>query len=517
MSEAGTAGRNLLANIWQSWAYLAGRPGLFSLMLFIALCNFLLGFFIALIGPMVLSFTNAQALGTATSIAGSGMLIGSILMAIWGGPRRLIYGLFGAMTLFGSGMILAGLHPSVVLITCGGFLLLFSPPIANGCIFAIWQRKVVADMQGRIFATARMVGLLAAPLAYLSAGLLAEEVFLPLLVPGGALADTVGQYIGTGAGRGIGLMFIIMGCLSILAAAAGYLYPRLRLIEEELPDVFRDTPSSEPAPAPTPADVQRGKRSSRFSYWHKRKEGGHMQSKSLAKLGGFGSIVLGISYLTLGVAAMFNPALRAESMGQTMGEVFEIFLNNMIWTQIENLSFGIGSLFGLAAILAVSQRVVSLNEGWVRWTSILASLCFVIIAIENLRSLRLLPDIARTYLEADPAVQASLSTLVVVLLDIDPLGYTYAGIGLWLTTVNLLAFRARIWPRQLTSLGMAGGIIYVCMMISDLFEFQMMFLITVMLGSLILAPIWYIWMGVNLLRNRQPQQQPLPAYAQKAT
>lgn len=251
----GTAGTSLLAEIQHSWTYLATRPGLFSLMLFIALCNFLLGFFIALIVPMVLSFTTAQALGTATSIAGSGMLAGSILMAIWGGPRRLIYGLFGAMILFGTGMILAGLQPSVILITLGGFLLLFSPPVANGCIFAIWQRKVAANMQGRIFATARMVALLAAPAAYLSAGLLAENFFVPLLVPGGNLAETIGAFIGVGPGRGIALMFIIMGSLSILSAVAGYLYPRLRLIETELPEVSFDEPASESSPETILADV----------------------------------------------------------------------------------------------------------------------------------------------------------------------------------------------------------------------------------------------------------------------
>lgn len=240
-----------------------------------------------------------------------------------------------------------------------------------------------------------------------------------------------------------------------------------------------------------------------------------MQNNSLAKFGGIGSIVLGVSYLLIGVAAMINPALRAEGMGKTMGEVFEIFLDNMIWTQIENLSFGVGSLCGLIAILAVSQRVQPLSEGWVRWATILAGLCFTIIAIENFRSLRLLPEIARTYLEADPIVRASLSSLVIVLLDIDPLGYTYAGIGLWLTTVNVLALQAGVWSKSLAYLGIAGGGVYVLMMISDVLELQMLFLITVLLGSVIMAPIWYIWMGSSLLRSQQSKHHSMPTYAQE--
>ena len=52
------------------------------------------------------------------------------------------------------------------------------------------------------------------------------------------LAGSVGQIIGYGPGRGIGLIFIIMGILTILAQAGGYLYPHLRQVETELPDAI---------------------------------------------------------------------------------------------------------------------------------------------------------------------------------------------------------------------------------------------------------------------------------------
>jgi hypothetical protein len=40
----------------------------------------------------------------------------------------------------------------------------------------------------------------------------------PLLRPDGALASTVGQFIGNGNGRGIGLMFLISVVLVLLTA-----------------------------------------------------------------------------------------------------------------------------------------------------------------------------------------------------------------------------------------------------------------------------------------------------------
>jgi hypothetical protein len=74
------------------------------------------------------------------------------------------------------------------------------------------------------------------PLAYLAAGPLADRVFGPLVAEGGAMADSVGRVIGVGPGRGIGLLFIVMGSLVSLATIFALLYPRLRRLELELPD-----------------------------------------------------------------------------------------------------------------------------------------------------------------------------------------------------------------------------------------------------------------------------------------
>ena len=74
------------------------------------------------------------------------------------------------------------------------------------------------------------------PLAYLLAGPLADGVFEPLLAIGGPLAGSVGRVIGVGQGRGVGLMFIVIGAFTVLAAVGGYLHPRIRFVENELPD-----------------------------------------------------------------------------------------------------------------------------------------------------------------------------------------------------------------------------------------------------------------------------------------
>ena len=94
------------------------------------------------------------------------------------------------------------------------------------------------DIQGRVFATINMICFSCIPLAYVVAGPLAERIFEPLMATDGLLAGSIGQIIGVGPGRGIGLLFITMEILAIGVTVAVYRYPRLRFVERELPDAI---------------------------------------------------------------------------------------------------------------------------------------------------------------------------------------------------------------------------------------------------------------------------------------
>ena len=76
------------------------------------------------------------------------------------------------------------------------------------------------------------------PVAYLVAGSLAKQIFEPLMATNGLLAKSIGQIIGVGLGRGIGLLFITMEIPVLLITIVAYRYPRLWFVEYELPDVI---------------------------------------------------------------------------------------------------------------------------------------------------------------------------------------------------------------------------------------------------------------------------------------
>jgi len=230
------------ASLWrealEGWTYITVRPGLLALLIVFAINNFVFGLIEVLFPPLVLSFTSVTVLGTIQSLGGAGMLLGSVVMSIWGGPKTLIRGVFGFAFLSQLCILALGLRADAALFALAFFLFFFSLPFINGWCDAIMLRKVAPDIQGRVFATINMICFSCIPLAYVVAGPLAERIFEPLMATNGLLAGSIGQIIGVGPGRGIGLLFITMEILALLVTVAVYQYPRLRFMERELPDVI---------------------------------------------------------------------------------------------------------------------------------------------------------------------------------------------------------------------------------------------------------------------------------------
>jgi MFS family permease len=237
ITAEGKAGQgSLLRESTFGWLYIKARPGLLGLLILAAFINLALGFQNVLFTPLVLSFTTPAVMGGILSVGGVGLLAGSLLMSTWGGTRKKVYGLMGGLFLTGIFAGLTGLRPDPFLIGAANVCMFCAVPIVNGSSQAIWQAKVAPDVQGRVFATRRLIALVALPVSYLAAGPLADHVFEPLMAEYGAWAGSLGTILGAGPGRGIGLVFVIVGCVVALLAVIGYLNPHIRKIEEELPD-----------------------------------------------------------------------------------------------------------------------------------------------------------------------------------------------------------------------------------------------------------------------------------------
>ena len=221
------------------WNYLKARPGLFGLLWYYAMMNFLLNWSGVLTGPMLLSQTSPRTLGIVQMVVGVGMLAGGILSSVWRGPKRRIPAVIGFIALALVGMVIAGLRPNPVVVSIGFFWLMLFIPLASASSQAVFQSKVAPEVQGRVFAIRGMISRSVMPIAYLTAGPLADRVFGPLMDTGGAWANSfLGTLLETGPGRGIGLMFVLSAMLAIGISALVYANPRIRNLEDELPDAL---------------------------------------------------------------------------------------------------------------------------------------------------------------------------------------------------------------------------------------------------------------------------------------
>ena len=249
-----TVGKPSLAQeIAVGWSFIRARPGLIRLMALVTLYFSVNAMVTLLITPLVLSFADMKTLGMVASIAGTGMLAGALVMSAWGGPRRRVRGVLGFNLLAAVALLLAALPPSFALTAAAAALFLFTFPMLVSCSQAIWQTKVAPDIQGRVFAVRRTLSVVAVTAGTLLAGPLADRVFMPMMMPGGPLAGTVGRVIGVGPGRGIALLLMILGVLVAIASVLAMLSPRLRNLEDELPDALPAQAPANMVPSPPPS------------------------------------------------------------------------------------------------------------------------------------------------------------------------------------------------------------------------------------------------------------------------
>ncbi|RKH50251.1 MFS transporter [Corallococcus sp. AB050B] len=226
------------------WRYIRERPGLLGLQVLLTWMSFNLGILQVLVTPLILSFADVRTLGAVMTAGGVGMLAGSLLLLAWGGSRQRVWSVLGFVLLQGVFMGLGATRASPWVVGAGAFGVLFTVPVIMSCNQTLWQRKVPTALQGRVFAVHAALSGGSIPVAYLLSGPLADHVFEPWMAPGGPLASALGPWVGgAGPGRGIALLFLLLGAATVLLVAACMLIPGVRRVEQALPDA-----PLEPAP-----------------------------------------------------------------------------------------------------------------------------------------------------------------------------------------------------------------------------------------------------------------------------
>ena len=192
-----------------------GVPGLLALIGFTCFNNFLGGAFMALMDAYGLSLMSVQAWGLLWGALSAGFIIGGLAVARTGlgsNPLRLLL-LVNAV--LWSVTMLFPLRSSILMLTVGMAIYMLLIPYAEASEQTILQRVVPYERQGRVFGFAQSVEMAASPLTAFLIGPLTQLIFIPFMTDGYG-AESIGSWFGTGAERGIALVFVLTGVIGLI-------------------------------------------------------------------------------------------------------------------------------------------------------------------------------------------------------------------------------------------------------------------------------------------------------------
>ncbi|MBD1865668.1 MULTISPECIES: MFS transporter [Trichocoleus] len=190
-------------------------PGLFGLIFFNCFNNFLGGVFMSLMDAYGLSLVSVQVWGTLWGFLSVGFIVGGLVVGKVGLGKSPLRTLFLANIAMWVIAAFFTIQASIALLAIGVFIYMCLIPVVEASEQTIIQAVIPLERQGRVFGFAQSIEQAASPLTAFMIGPIAQFIFIPLMTTG-AGADLIGSWFGTGADRGIALLFTLTGLIGLI-------------------------------------------------------------------------------------------------------------------------------------------------------------------------------------------------------------------------------------------------------------------------------------------------------------
>jgi DHA3 family multidrug efflux protein-like MFS transporter len=230
-------------------ALVAAVPGLFALIAFSTINNFLGGILMALADPYGLSLVSVEVWGLLFGVLSTGFIIGGLAISKRGLGRNPLRTLLLANVVLWTVCSVFAVRSSIVLLAVGFFIYLCVVPYAEASEQTVLQKVVPFERQGRVFGFAQSVEQAASPLTAFLISPIAQFVFVPFMTTG-AGAELLGPWFGTGPERGLALLFTIAGVLGLALTLVAFRSRHYRGLSRH----YREVPvAAEAQPLPAAA------------------------------------------------------------------------------------------------------------------------------------------------------------------------------------------------------------------------------------------------------------------------
>ncbi len=188
---------SIWADIREGLRYIRGWPGLMALIGLAMILKIALTPAFSLLPLLVTEHFNGGAaqLSLLESVAGVGILVGGLILSIWGGFRRKIYTTMIGTVVLGVGFVVLGLTPGGLFWMALASMLVVGLmiPLIDGPIIAILQGTVAPEMQGRVFTLMSSLLWITSPFSLAVAGPVTDWLGIQVwYVTAGVLCGVIG-------------------------------------------------------------------------------------------------------------------------------------------------------------------------------------------------------------------------------------------------------------------------------------------------------------------------------------
>ncbi len=209
---------DLFKELKEGFHYIIEDKGVTNLVILMSFMCFFIGFVQTLMIPMVLPIGSVKTVGFMESVSAIGMVVGSIVISILGIKKQYSKILMVSLIVCGVFMALIGTSTHMAFIVAASILFFATLPFVNTCADVMIRVSIPNEVQGRVWGLISLLTQMGCVIAYATCGFLADHVFEPIMQKNGIFAMSIGSIIGTGEGRGIGLMLIVAGILMVVVA-----------------------------------------------------------------------------------------------------------------------------------------------------------------------------------------------------------------------------------------------------------------------------------------------------------
>ncbi len=169
---------SLLNEMKEGLAFLKSWRGALSIMFLFMIANLLLSPAFSLLPLLVIDHFRGGAgeYAAMEALAGIGMLVGGVLLGVWGGGKRKIITMLVSTMVLSLAMTALGIVPAELILLAYGLSAAvgLSISLLNGSMMAMMQASVPFAMQGRVFALISAGATAMMPAGLLMAGPLAD-------------------------------------------------------------------------------------------------------------------------------------------------------------------------------------------------------------------------------------------------------------------------------------------------------------------------------------------------------